>query len=70
MDTRHAIAARLEAMGKSPYWLAGQCGLDRSTVKRYLAGVTDTGTEKADLMLKAVGLSVDTEGTSNRRDPT
>ncbi len=34
--------------------LAYEAGISRSAVVRYLAGQTDTGTEKADAMLNAM----------------
>ncbi len=55
---REIINARLEALGKTKYWLVGQAGSSEAVVYRFLSGQAETSAENAQQMLAAVGLEL------------
>lgn len=54
MNTRQTITDLRDTLGWTNTKLAEASGLPESTVRRYLTGIIDTGTEKADRMLAAL----------------
>ena len=60
-DVRKVVRARLKELGKTPYWLfthAGVKGMSAMTVKRFIYGMNDIGSDKLGPIMSAVGLRI------------
>lgn len=57
-STRQCIIAAMRRQGITSSELADTAGLSRSIVSRYLRDEIDTTTERADAMLRVLGLQI------------
>jgi len=57
-SAREIILARLEQLGKTPYWLSRRAGSSEAVVYRFLGGNADTTSANLAEMFAAVGLKV------------
>ncbi len=55
---RDVINARLEALGKTKYWLVARAGSSEAVVYRFLSGEAETTWANVTGMLKAVGIDI------------
>lgn len=62
MDFRKIILNELEKQGRSRYWLAQSCkdSMAESTIYGYLAGENRLSDDKLAVLLKALGVRIDT----------